>query len=251
MLRRAAVFLIAIASLLPVRASGQAKTPTPANVATEKAEAKLYFDRGTVHFNLDEWSQAIEMFKAAYRVFPDPNLLYNIAQCYRKMGKPAEALKFYKNYLRERPDAPNRAEVGKRIDEMQAILAVRPPEPPLAAPMNPSDQDPSTDTPTSLASNGAPSKTTPPSTDQDAKIADAAKPVESKPTATPAGVDVSKSNLDGKEGASSKSIVKTWWFWTAVGTVAAAGTIATIRSLSSSSESHYQGSLEPHVQPVP
>ena len=117
--------VIAVALFLPAGVLAQAKAPGAAVQAKEKAEAKAQYDRGTVHFNLDEWPQAIEDFKAAYRLYPDATFLYNIAQCHRKMGSAAEALSFYKKYLRERPDAPNRPEVEKRIDELEAAQAAQ------------------------------------------------------------------------------------------------------------------------------
>jgi tetratricopeptide (TPR) repeat protein len=133
--------VIAVALLLPMGVLAQGKASGSASQAKEKVEAKAHYDQGTVHFNLDEWPQAIEEFKDAYRLFPDATFLYNIAQCHRKMGNVAEALSFYKKYQRERPDAPNRAEVEKRIEELEAAKASKarevPPPPPSAPPTAP------------------------------------------------------------------------------------------------------------------
>ena len=118
--------VIAVALLLPAGVLAQSKAPGAAVQTKEKVEAKAHYDQGTVHFNLDEWPQAIEDFKAAYRLYPDAIFLYNIAQCHRKIGDAAEALSFYKKYLRERPDAPNRPEVEKRIDELEAARPRKP-----------------------------------------------------------------------------------------------------------------------------
>ena len=78
--------VIAVALFLPAGALAQSKAPSTATPSKEKAEAKLHYDQGTVHFNLDEWPQAIEEFKAAYRLYPDAIFLYNIAQCHRKLA---------------------------------------------------------------------------------------------------------------------------------------------------------------------
>jgi len=51
---------------------------------------------------------------------PDPAYLFNIAQCHRKMGHDKEAADFYKSYLRAAPNAPNRPDVEKRIEEMES-----------------------------------------------------------------------------------------------------------------------------------
>jgi hypothetical protein len=50
---------------------------------------------------------------------PDPAFLFNIGQCHRKMGHDKEAVSFYKSYLRNAPNAPNRADVQKRINELE------------------------------------------------------------------------------------------------------------------------------------
>ena len=264
---RATGIVIAIALLLPAWASGQGKVPPAAAPTKEKTEAKLHYDQGTVHFNRDGWPQAIEEFKAAYRTFPDPTLLYNIAQCHRKMGNPTEALNFYKKYLRERPDAPNRNEVEKRIDELQAVLAAQPkshePPPVLVAPSPAATASASgtaapAETSAPAASNGVPAEPAlgarssaerEPKTDP--MLGSAARPVEPSAASLPAGADVTASAPAASDGTASKSIVKTWWFWTAVGTAVAAGTVLAVLSLSSSSPSHYQGNLDPPVLTVP
>jgi hypothetical protein len=48
----------------------------------------------------------------------DPPFLFDIAQCHRKLGNNKEALGFYRSYLRVAPNASNRAEVQKRISEL-------------------------------------------------------------------------------------------------------------------------------------
>src|SRR5688500_14920163 len=98
----------------------------PATASPVAEEARAHYRKGVAHFNLDEWKQAVEEFRTAYRLYPDATFLYNIAQCHWKLGDSAEALSFYKKYLRERPDAPNRAVVEKRIEELQAVLAAQP-----------------------------------------------------------------------------------------------------------------------------
>ncbi len=43
-----------------------------------KAEARRHFDAGMAHFNLREYKPAIDEFQAAYRLRPEPVLLYNL-----------------------------------------------------------------------------------------------------------------------------------------------------------------------------
>ena len=81
------------------------------------AKAKLHYETGMAHFNLEEWDQAIEEWQAGYRNKPLPEFMYNIAQAYRKSKRPERALQFYKSYLRLEPNAPNKDEVERHIVE--------------------------------------------------------------------------------------------------------------------------------------
>jgi tetratricopeptide (TPR) repeat protein len=83
------------------------------------AEAKAHASRGTNLYNLGRFSEALAEYEAAYLAIQDPPFLFNIAQCHRKMGKNKEALDSYRTYLRVAPEAPNRAEVQKRISELE------------------------------------------------------------------------------------------------------------------------------------
>src|SRR5262245_5551211 len=99
-----------------------------AQSAQEQAQAKYL--EGKSHYDLAEWELAIDSFKEAYRLDPDPLFLFNVAQAYRMKHDCDQALTFYKTYLRESPDAYNREKVEKRIEEMQACAKTEPePEP--------------------------------------------------------------------------------------------------------------------------
>ena len=52
-------------------------------------------------------------------------MLFNIAQCHKNSSQPEEAIRFYKNYLRNAPNAANRADVEKRIAEMERLAEER------------------------------------------------------------------------------------------------------------------------------
>lgn len=94
--------------------------PAPAKtIRNPTAEAKAHCNRGTSMYNLGRFSDALAEYEAAYLAVQDPPFLFNIAQCHRKMGKNKEALDSYRTYLRVVPEAPNRAEVQKRISELE------------------------------------------------------------------------------------------------------------------------------------
>ena len=87
----------------------------PSSVRADKEKARALFDRATKQYNLGEYATAADAFKAAYDEFPDPTLLYNLAQCERQLGHKQRAITLYRSYLREVTDAPNAAEVHRLI----------------------------------------------------------------------------------------------------------------------------------------
>lgn len=249
---------MAAALFVSLGVQAQTKTSSASASSKEKAEAKAHYDQGTVHFNLDEWPQAIDQFKAAYRVFPDATFLYNIAQCHRKMGNTADALSFYKKYLRERPEAPNRAEVEKRIEELEASKAAQPAPTVVSPPVAPAPTMPPAVAPPPAVTQepvapAAPLPATPPAQPTpsgEPTSGTSGLPLPPPAAEVPAGVDVS-SSAPAAEPASD-SVFKKWWFWTAVGVVVAAGGVGTFLALSGTkSASHYQGDMNPPVLTVP
>jgi hypothetical protein len=48
-----------------------------------------------------------------------------VAKAYDKLGAQSGALSFFRDYLRHLPDAPDAAEVGARVHELEALLAQR------------------------------------------------------------------------------------------------------------------------------
>lgn len=115
--------------------------------ANDTAEAKRLYQSGTKHFALSEYEQAVADFKEGYRRKEDPVFLYNVAQCYRQMkGHEEDALKFYRSYLRQQPNATNREDVERKIEGLEKALAEQaklrssPPATPMAVVEKPSDQ---------------------------------------------------------------------------------------------------------------
>jgi tetratricopeptide (TPR) repeat protein len=110
---------VAVAALLSAAAA-------PARADDDAAEAKRLYMSGMRHFNLAEYEAALADFKEGYRRKDDPVFLYDIAQCYRlTKGHEEDAIKFYRNYLRAAPTAPNRDDVEKKITSLEQALAMQ------------------------------------------------------------------------------------------------------------------------------
>jgi hypothetical protein len=114
--------MVCLLALVTASTSARAAAPTGADEALS-AEARRHYEEGTKAFNLAEFPRAIAEFKAAYNAKPDPLLLFNIAQAFRLGGDDAQALLFYKSFLRNMPDAPNRKEVEARIRTLDKAVA--------------------------------------------------------------------------------------------------------------------------------
>ncbi|HEX6837771.1 MAG TPA: tetratricopeptide repeat protein, partial [Polyangia bacterium] len=108
--------------------------------AEDKEAARKAFSEGQRYYNLNQYADALEAFKRAYWNYEEPVFLYNIAQCHRLLKHKAEAIDFYRSYLRTAPHAPNRAEVERVVAELDAALqkdralANAPPEGTIASP---------------------------------------------------------------------------------------------------------------------
>src|SRR5258706_8903492 len=65
--------------------------------ADNATEARAHFEAGSAHFAVGEFDQAGLEYQEAYKLKPDPALLYNAAQAYRLAGNHQKALVLYKN----------------------------------------------------------------------------------------------------------------------------------------------------------
>lgn len=88
-----------------------------------KAEAEALYAEGARHYTLREYSEAIEAFKHAYALVPEPTFLFDIAQAYRLLGDCDNAAGFYRNYIHAKPDADDRPKAEKLAAEQDACAA--------------------------------------------------------------------------------------------------------------------------------
>lgn len=65
---------------------------------------------------------AVVEYTKAYEALKDPAILFNRAECQRKLGHQEDALSDYEQFLVELPKTPNRTNVESRIDELRKKL---------------------------------------------------------------------------------------------------------------------------------
>jgi len=193
-MRSVAVFLLASALLPAARAQAQ---------KARVEEAKRHYEEGTTAFNLGDYQTAITEYKAAYKLRPEPVLLYNIGQSCRLANDLQQAVFFYRAYLRNATNAPNRHEVEERISRLEEQIALQRSPPNNQLPIGGASppQDPGRAPPPAESAPAAPAAA--------AASTNATGPLVVAPT--PAG------------RAKTTPVYKKWWLWTAVGAVAAAG----------------------------
>jgi tetratricopeptide (TPR) repeat protein len=175
-------------------------------------EARAHYEQAVAYYNLDEYAPALAEFREAYRIKPDPSFLFNIAQCHRKLGQNDAALDYYRKYLRNLPDAPNRADVERMVAELHAKEAAPPPDaPPAPAPVaTPAPVPP----PQLVAPTPAP------------EAALVAAPTPPPPRSSP--------------------LYERWWFWTGVGVIVVSAVVIGVIA-SSKGPQPYVGTLGPNL----
>ena len=91
--------------------------------------ASVNFHEAEKQYQTGDYIKALDQYAAAYREEQDAVYLFNLAQCYRKLGDPVAAAFLFERYLQEAPAAPNRAQVEESIAflkqaEATAVLAL-------------------------------------------------------------------------------------------------------------------------------
>jgi tetratricopeptide (TPR) repeat protein len=95
---------------------------SPADVAKARADYEL----GTRYWDLGQWDQALDAYRSAYAHRADPALLFNVAQCLRKLRRLHEAMDMYRSYLRRAPRSPKRADVEHIMKSLEEEIAANP-----------------------------------------------------------------------------------------------------------------------------
>ena len=133
--------LAALLSLSAVTISADASAVTP-KIALQgadwkvKKEAKEAYKEGKTAFDKGDYPTALTHFQKADELYPGFAPKHQIALCFDKLGKVAEAIAAYRAFINSKPDqkyADRVVEAGKRIAELETqlpatvTLAVTPP----------------------------------------------------------------------------------------------------------------------------
>lgn len=179
--------------------------------ASGKERAAALTEVAERHYNAGQFEIAAEKYAEAYAAYPAPELLFNLGQCQKHLGNHRRAVFLFERYLRNKPNASNKALVQEIIAEERAKAKEQPPE------RHETGGESSVET--DLQAQRA-----------DAKNADVFE--ESRPVPEPA------------DEPSGTAVYERWWFWTAIGAVAvAAGGTAVFMATRDDEQNTPSGSL--------
>lgn len=100
-------------------------------------EAKALYAQGKASFEAGRHTEALASFEGAYTRKPLPGFLFNIALCHRALKNHGKAVDALERYLRAMPNAPNREEAQRILEEERAMAAAAPTGPPTPTPSPP------------------------------------------------------------------------------------------------------------------
>jgi tetratricopeptide (TPR) repeat protein len=184
-------------------------------LAADKGAAHTHARKANSLAAAGKCKQAVPEYNAAYSALKDPALLFNRAECLRKLGRADEAVHDYKKFLEEMPSAPNRGLVESRILQLdpssgiQTKAIVQAPAPVVDTPAPP----PPTPTPTP----NVPEKEPEPAPTLQAAALRVPVPVVAEPEPSPpAPVVTSMIVAQPQPMETVSSSEKTAWLWLSV-----------------------------------
>ncbi|QED27699.1 PEGA domain-containing protein [Microvenator marinus] len=80
-----------------------------------KAELTRVIEEGKATYNRGEFQRSLKLFQEAYDILPHPDILYRLGLCHERLGDDAEAVRYYRRFLSEVPEAPERPRIEKTI----------------------------------------------------------------------------------------------------------------------------------------
>lgn len=92
-----------------------AASPALADGINDLDIAKAHYNTGQDYFAAGRYEAAVKEFIEGHRLSKKPLLLFNIALCYEKLDDAGRVTAYYRQYLKERADAPERAEIERKL----------------------------------------------------------------------------------------------------------------------------------------
>ena len=84
----------------------------------QRTQARAKLAEGVVLYERGDYSGALSLFREAYALFPSPRIHFNMAEAYRALARPVEAIEGYRRFLQETPDVSSQ----QRSDAERALV---------------------------------------------------------------------------------------------------------------------------------
>lgn len=96
-----------------------AKT-VPDEQALNEYEARSHFDAGYSYFQEARYDDALREFERAYELSQRPALLFNMSQCYERLGRLDEAIRYLDRFIGASPPPEDRPFQERRLANLRA-----------------------------------------------------------------------------------------------------------------------------------
>jgi hypothetical protein len=180
-------------------------------VHAQEDDARGLSNRGIAHFAKGEFEPALHDFQASYALNPLPDLLFDMAQAYRKLGNCELALRNYTEYLRAAPNGRMHDKAKTQVAALQECHSAAPPPPAAPATIEEKPAAPPPQTPAPIAESSAPEPVNPAPVPQQPTLVEVHEPAQ------PIGPPVMSKPVERPV-----SLFKRRWFW---GVVAASAVV--------------------------
>ena len=191
-----------------------------------KARAKVLIKSGDLNYRLAKFKEALANYKAAYKVYEHPAILFNIAQCHRQLKNHEKALFFYKlcmsDWQRSNPNPPFLKEVRTQIGKLNKVMEQEQKDKEERARLEQERKR---------------------KEEQRARQAAERKQKEEQARRSKLVLVPTREQRPTPRAA---PFYKKWWFWTAVGVVVVGATTAAVVGLQPGDPDTVGGTLEPH-----
>ncbi len=101
-----------------------APAPTP-ETTKDREQARLHFEQGITAYRQARYTEALHSFQKAWDLYPSPVFSFNLARTAEKLNDVGLALRHYRDYRRQVPEATDLAAVDESIRSLEAELARR------------------------------------------------------------------------------------------------------------------------------
>lgn len=121
-----AVLVLGLYAFAPAALAQGASTAEQNFEALPESQRKqfvAFIEGGLEAYERGEFERALRFFTDAYDIFGHPDILYRIALTHERLGQDGPALRFYRQFLEEVPDAEERGRIENTMRVIEERLA--------------------------------------------------------------------------------------------------------------------------------